>query len=364
MDAIIANVSAVVPHPNADRLDIVSVLGYQCVSAKGAFVEGDRVVYVAPDAAIDTNQPWLDNVVATYLGSGGRVKTIKLRGAMSEGLLFSPDIFTEEQLTAIAEGRAEDVGITHYSPPEKISRNSAIGNVASNVRSYNLPFGLTKTDQDNVQEIPWCFVTNRHYIITKKMDGTSCTIAIHSSKKAIEGENYFSLHNGERWSFDIHVCSRNLDLKITMLDSVYTKVGLPIALKMCDEIATLGIEGVVILRGEICGEGINTSKPNKDAQGEATFHAFELFTLEDGAKCQLNVFNDERPFRFVPCCKRLGTVSVHNTNYYDVIVEYLDAPADKYGEGVVFWEYNGTDTPYSLSGYSFKVKSRDYYSQL
>lgn len=364
MDAFITTITDILPHPNADRLVIATVLGYRCITAKGAFAVGDRVVYVPPDAAIDVEQSWLDPIVAHYLGKHGRVKNVRLRGLISEGLLFKPATFSEWQLKAIEEGRSEEVGVTHYvSPVDRQGKNAALGNVACNVRSIELPFGLAKTDQENVQQLPRSIIVGKNYVVTKKMDGTSCTIAIQASKTKLENENNFIVDTeGVRWSFDIHVCSRNLDLKTNCLDNVYTTTAMPIAATMCETIADVGKkEGLYVLRGEICGEGINKSPPNKDATGEPTFHAFEEFFVFDGVRYREDVYFEGTCLYNTPACEVFEYVSVTEDNFDAVINEYLDAPAEAFGEGAVFWEIGADHRP---TGFSFKAKSRDYYSQL
>jgi hypothetical protein len=55
-------------------------------------------------------------------------------------------------------------------------------------------------------------------------------------------------------------------------------------------------------------------------------------------------------------------VIVDEDNFDAVINKYLDAPAEAFGEGAVFWEVAGENS--LPTGFSFKAKSRDYYSQL
>lgn len=363
MDAFIYDITKIEPHPNADRLVVAHVMGYRCITATGMVNVGDKVVYIAPDAMIDVESPWLDQKIAQYLGKHGRVRNVRLRGLISEGLIFKADIFTDEQLAAIAEGRAADVGITHYSPPVKEPRNTALGNVAENVRCTELPFGLSKTDQENVQQLPRSIVVGKNYVVTKKMDGTSCTIAIQASKTKLENENNFLVDTeGVRWSFDIHVCSRNLDLKTNCFDNVYTTTAMPIAATMCETITDIGKkEGLYVLRGEICGEGINKSQPNKDATGEPTFHAFEEFFVFDGVRYREDVYFEGTCLYNTPACEVFEYVSVTEDNFDAVINKYLDAPAEAFGEGAVFWEIGADHRP---TGFSFKAKSRDYYAQL
>ena len=87
-------VKAVVPHPNADRLEIIKVLGTQFVTLKGKFQAEDLCVYFPPDMLIseDTAEKL---GVANYLKhsvypgdlqkSRCRIGAIRLRGTASFG---------------------------------------------------------------------------------------------------------------------------------------------------------------------------------------------------------------------------------------------------------------------------------------
>jgi RNA ligase (TIGR02306 family) len=83
-DATIEIVSNVIKHPNADRLDICTVLGYQCVTKRDQFKVGDRVVYVRPDSVFPDSD-WAQEY-KKY--SKDRIKSIKIRGEWSEGVIL------------------------------------------------------------------------------------------------------------------------------------------------------------------------------------------------------------------------------------------------------------------------------------
>lgn len=79
------------PHPNADRLEIAKVLGYQVIVGKGQFQEGQRVYYipeqcVLPEAMIE----YMGLTGKLYGSSKNRVKIVKLRGEISQGLILAP----------------------------------------------------------------------------------------------------------------------------------------------------------------------------------------------------------------------------------------------------------------------------------
>ncbi len=129
----IVRVGPMLVHPNADKLEITMVGGYQVVTGKGNFKEGDRAVYIQPDSVVPQTEPfkfiWQDHV-----GIDGKVPekrrriTVKrLRKEYSEGLLMPVTDFPELCIT-FGENKgqplfgkdgydvAEILGITHYVP--------------------------------------------------------------------------------------------------------------------------------------------------------------------------------------------------------------------------------------------------------
>jgi len=82
-DATIEIISEVIPHPNADRLDLAKVLGFQCVVPKNQYKQGDMVIYIRPDSVLPTD-PWAEEY-RKY--SPKRVKSVKIRQIWSEGII-------------------------------------------------------------------------------------------------------------------------------------------------------------------------------------------------------------------------------------------------------------------------------------
>ena len=77
------------PHPNADRLEIAKVNGYRACVRKDALQSGDLAVYI-PEAALLPD--WLiEHMGLEGMLSGARknrVKAVKLRGELSQGLVL------------------------------------------------------------------------------------------------------------------------------------------------------------------------------------------------------------------------------------------------------------------------------------
>lgn len=330
-DAFIEAIAAIEHHPNADRLDIATVKGYKCVVPRGAYKPGDVVLYVAPDACIDTRRPWW-NGYEKYLAKGGRVRIVKLRGFLSEGLIVPLSTFPEGK-------QFKDFGISHWEPPS--SPNSGLL-----VRSPRLPFGLEKTDQTNVQQLDPATIYLKRYLVTRKLDGCSCTVAVR-----------YKMGDSEP---DVHITSRSIDLKPES-DNIYTRAtgqAVDLLCTLAREYAMKSITGsfTIVVRGEICGDGINANKANIDCKGPPTFYLFEsLVMLEDGQFEHFII-----PERWNGFLNEVPIIETIDSLRPEHVEKYLNAPASD-GEGVVLWEIDHLDR---ITGFSFKIKSKEYYAKL
>lgn len=97
-------------HENADTLAVTLVHGgYPCIVRIGEFSEGDLAVYVPVDAVVPVDHPRF-----AFLGAGhGRIRSRRLRGVFSMGLLVKPESDMSE-----GDDVAERWGITKWEPPE------------------------------------------------------------------------------------------------------------------------------------------------------------------------------------------------------------------------------------------------------
>lgn len=89
----VRRISKVLPHGNADKLDLAEVegLAYQFVVPKGSAVPGDDVLYIPIDSVLP-DELSVKLGVKNYLAGKdkNRVKTVKLRGAVSQGIVARP----------------------------------------------------------------------------------------------------------------------------------------------------------------------------------------------------------------------------------------------------------------------------------
>ena len=258
-------------------------------------------------------------------------------------------------------------------------------------RAPSLPFKLGEPTQKSADELQLNDIAPRAYHVTRMMDGTSCTVAIHCSVDKEDLDDVFAVVPVEiadddgvfgcaftNFYADLHVCTKSMDLKVKLdegeePDNVYTKAILPMWPEFRRIIAETGSQFVedknvvFVFRGEICGQGVNASSVNKDAVGEPTFHLFETYVL-DGKTNEMLTYHDDffesdtaRSRLFAPLnpCERIETVLLMTEeNVTDLLNKYRNAPAED-GKGVVLWEMS-LAIEACLTGFSFKVKSNEY----
>ena len=132
----IVQIENVYKHHNADNLELILLDGYQCVSQKGTFAQGDLAVYIPPDSIVPQTEafrfiwgPYLDvsdlaGPNRTVPAKRRRITVKRLRGQWSEGLLMPLSAFPELVKSEIAhrfgiwpgDVVSKPLGIEHYDP--------------------------------------------------------------------------------------------------------------------------------------------------------------------------------------------------------------------------------------------------------
>jgi RNA ligase (TIGR02306 family) len=245
--ASIERITAVQPHPNADRLDLISVLGYQCVAARASFSPNELIVFIQPDSVLPNDQAWAE----TYLKyARPRVCAMKIRNQWSQGLIV-PLTANERELKE-GDDVADRLHITHYQANVTQDPSSIIG---------PLPLNIPKTDEERVEnltadQLPW----NTLVDVTQKIDGTSCSIYYDRSTKRLG------------------VCGRNHEYdrnKSNQFSYIVNKYDLDTILpRFCEE-----NQCSVVLRGEMFGGGIQKKSHNPHAAQALQWAMFSVYLL-------------------------------------------------------------------------------------
>ncbi|MBR6850023.1 MAG: 2'-5' RNA ligase, partial [Lachnospiraceae bacterium] len=98
--ASIQSVISVEPIEGADKIELAHVLGWQCVVNKGQMQAGDKAVYFEIDSFLPVRAEFEFLRSNSYrktdlMGEGFRLRTMKFRGQVSQGLLLPITAFSE-----------------------------------------------------------------------------------------------------------------------------------------------------------------------------------------------------------------------------------------------------------------------------
>lgn len=239
--ATLAEIATVRTHPNADSLDLVTIRGWQVVVKRGEFKSGDPCVYVEIDSVLP-EWPEFEFLRKNRF----RIKTIKLRGELSQGISFPVSIIPSDA-GSFNEGDdlSEVLDIKLYAPPIPAC---LAGDVEGKFPSF-----IPKTDCERIQNHPWLLEDkDRTWVATEKLDGSSAT--------------YF-------WK-DGHfgVCSRNWELRDAPNNAYWIAAR---KYKLEEKLSSLGKN--IALQGELIGPKIQGNRYKLDCY-EIRF--FDFFVID------------------------------------------------------------------------------------
>ena len=243
--ASIQRILSLDPIPDADSIERASVLGWQCVVKKGEFRVGDYVVYIEVDSLLP-DRPEFEFMKPR----GMRVRTVKLRGQVSQGLVFPLSIVNDASpLESYIPDEGDDVtallDITKYEPP--------IPAQLAGETKGTFPGFLKKTDEERIQTMPW---------ILEKYEGALCRVC-----EKLDGSSAtYYFRDGE-----FGVCSRNQELKETDGNSFWRVAR---ELKLEEKLRDYGRN--IALQGELIGEGIQKNKYGLKGHAVYFFDVFDI----------------------------------------------------------------------------------------
>lgn len=250
--ASIRKISKITPIYGADNIEKVHIDGWECVSKKGEFNQGDLCVYFEIDSFLPIREEFefLRKSSFKKMGNkeGFRLKTIRLKGELSQGLALPTSILNDLGIKILNSGDdiSDDLGVIKFDPP--------IPDELNGIAKGQFPSFIRKTDQERVQNI-WNNIKelDETFEVTLKLDGMSCTYYI---KDGIFG-----------------VCSRNFELEENE-KHVFWKLAREY--KIEESLKEYGRN--IALQGEIIGEGINGNPHEIEGQ---YFFLFDIFDIND-----------------------------------------------------------------------------------
>ena len=189
--ASIQKIWKIEPIDGADRLELAHVLGWQIVIKKDQFKEGDDAVYFEIDSFLPV-RPEFEFLRATsykktdLMGEGFRLRTLKLRGQISQGLLMPLSEFPEltEAVYHVGDDVTDILGVRKWEIEEKATTGGTV--------MGTLPYDVPHTDETRVQALPELIqaFAGLDYYISTKMDGSSHSISIDENGFHVTGHNY------------------------------------------------------------------------------------------------------------------------------------------------------------------------------
>lgn len=277
--ATIRKIDEIRPILGADAIEAAVVGGWTVVIKRGEFVAGDLAVYLEIDS-------WVPNDLAPFLSKGSeprefngvkgeRLRTVKLRGQVSQGLLIPTSVvYGKIGPIDIQEGRdlTEFLGIQKWEAP--IPAQLA-GDVAG-----SFPTEVPKTDQERIQNLTeelkeWQDNDAFTWEVTEKLDGSSMTVFVNGDNEG--------------------VCSRNWALKETAGNSLWRVAR---SEQLIEKIRSTGRN--LALQGEIIGDGIQGNRYNVHGQ---EFHLFDIYDIDRGeymTPFERRTFCDTHGIKHVP----------------------------------------------------------------
>lgn len=260
--AKIVQIDAIVPIVGADAIEGAKVGGWTVVVKKGEYAPGNLAVYFEIDSFLpEGNASWqflVDKSSRLFNDVKGHVlRSIKLRGQVSQGLLLGFDVLraagVKTEILAIGEDVSQALGITKYERPLP---DELIG-VA---RGY-MPSRIPTTDQERIQNLApelsqWATDDELTWEATEKIEGQSCTFALIDN--------------------DFHVCTRAVDLLNTPGNSfwgVAEDIDIENRLFSCFNGRNLAIQG------ELVGPGI---EDNIYSLTVKKFYLYDIYDIDAG----------------------------------------------------------------------------------
>ena len=339
--ATIRKIAAIESIEGADAIEVAVVDGWKVVVKKGEFAVDSLAVYIEIDS-------WVSNDIAPFLSKGKepreyegikgeRLRTVKLRGQISQGLLlpisliesmgpnndvgFSCEVRIEEGFDM-----TEALGIIKWERP----MNAQLAGMARG----NFPALVPKTDQKRIQNLTRSFEQYQQdtWSITEKLDGSSCTFYLD--------EDVF------------HVCSRNLDLKEDEANSFWK-----VARKFnIEDIMRRNFMKGMAIQGEMIGEGIQGNQ----YKVQLDFRVYDMYNVHTGQyllPMQLKAACEKLGLKHVPILDENASIKDHTIQS---LLQYAEGKSLLNGsnrEGVVFRSNTQHDLSWKVISNSWLIKN-------
>ena len=329
----VRKITNITPIEGADKIELATIDAWKVVVAKDVNHKvDDMVIYCEIDSFLPIKEEFEFLRKSSYKKmsdgiEGFRLKTIKLRGQVSQGLILPMSVveYTNVQFE-VGMDVTNLLGVTKYEPPIPAE-------LAGKVKGL-FPSFLRKTDEERIQNLSSEYETYKEknkedvkFYVTEKLDGSSATFYIN--------DGVFG------------VCSRNLELLETEGNSFWRVAR---ELKLEESLVSLGKN--ICLQGELIGEGVQGNPYKVKGQTVRFFNGFNIDAQENIPFLEFVELTQKMNLTTVPILDYDFTLSetVENMLEYADKKSELNSNLDR--EGIVVRSYDRT--------VSFKVISNKF----
>lgn len=246
--ASIQLINDVMPIENADKIELVKVLGWQCVAKKNEFHKGDKCIYFEIDSFLPIKPEFEFLRNSSYkksdsLGEGFKLKTAKMRGEISQGLCLPLSAFPKLNLDDLPIGTdvTDLLEVKKWEIEEKATTGGTV--------TGTLPSFIPHSDETRIQNVPDILdeFKDYPYYISTKMDGSSHSIGMtNTGEMFVTGHNYTYKDDGKSSFYEFVKKHDFLNKLKEHLPEIEKMVYTPI----------LNIS----IQGEYCGPGIQKNR--------------------------------------------------------------------------------------------------------
>lgn len=373
--ASIQKILNVRPIEGADKIEVAEVLGWEVVVGKDEFKVGDLAIYFEIDSFLNAEDERYASFQPRFTNwgtkRGMKLKTIKLRGQISQGLLMPIDRFIEVRGMIEGADVTDALKIEKWEPIEETRGNGGGGSGGGKP----FPHFIRKTDQERVQnylrELPKHL--DETFEVTIKLDGSSMTVyALNKTSPYYEDalkmqtkkmtkmqqflqkfKKFFGIYKDPETVYA--VCSRNLQLKEQDGSNFWNYVehnGVINAVKR--------VNRNLAFQGELIAPSIQL---NYEKVNEAQYHIYDVFDIDKQQYLlpeEARHYTNKAGLKYVPVIDEAFDLKTLESTDMKVLTQKILDKAEGAGmnpgvkrEGIVFKSNQNKD-------FSFKAISTSY----
>lgn len=170
----VEQIDRVSPIEGADRIEVATLRGkdFQFVIARGSFAPGDACLYVPIDSLLPQPLAQLLGVAGKLAGrEQNRVKTVKLRGQISQGIVARTDVVPAELLAQGPAAITAHLGVTKHEPPEIVCADATLVELPDGVSVYDIEGADRYTEQA-------ALLHEGDVLVTEKVEGSNFSVVV------------------------------------------------------------------------------------------------------------------------------------------------------------------------------------------